>query len=72
VLLRLISRCHIVRRIVTVQSVAFGDKFNLLDQRQGSGGGDIKATSIGGQGRDCIHSLVSEVLQPLSTDVCVE
>jgi len=58
--------------IANVQSVALGDKLNLLNQRQGSGGSNIKTTSISGQGRDCVHSLVSEVLQPLPTDVCVE
>ena len=57
---------------VNVQSVALGDKLNLLNQRQGSGGGNIKTTSIGGQGRDCVHGLVPEVLQPLPTDVRVE
>jgi hypothetical protein len=72
VLLRSISKRHIGRRTFIVQSIAFGNKLNLLDQRQGRGGGNIKATSIGGQGRDGIHSLMSEVLQPLSTDVCVE
>jgi hypothetical protein len=59
-------------RTVIVQSVALGNKLNLLDQRQGSGSGDIEATSVGGQRRYCVHSLVSKVLQPLSTDVRVE
>jgi len=72
VLLRPVSRCHMAPGIANVQSIALGDKLNLLNQRQGSGGGDIETTSISGQGRDCVHSLVPEVLQPLPTDVCVE
>ena len=54
------------------QSVSLGDEFNLLDQRQGGGSSDVEATGVCGQRGDGVYSLVSKVLQPLSTDVCIE